>query len=57
MPLVKVFVRKGKSPEYLRLLSDGIHSALMEAAGVPEDAKFHIVHGTPDQAAGICLQM
>jgi len=44
MPLVKIFLRKGKPPEYLRLMSDAIHSALVTAAGVPEDDKFHLIH-------------
>jgi len=44
MPLVKVFLRKGKSPEYVRLMSDAIHEALVSAAGVPEDDKFQVIH-------------
>lgn len=43
MPLVKIYLRKGKPPEYLRLVSDAIHSALVTEAGVPEDDKFHVV--------------
>jgi phenylpyruvate tautomerase PptA (4-oxalocrotonate tautomerase family) len=43
MPLVKVFLRKGKPPEYLRLLSDAIHAALVSEAGIPEDDKFHLL--------------
>lgn len=44
MPLVKIFLRKGKPPEYLRLMSDAIHEALVSEAGVPEDDKFHLIH-------------
>lgn len=43
MPLVKIFLRKGKPPEYLRLMSDAIHEALVSEAGVPEDDKFHLI--------------
>ena len=31
MPFVRISLLKGKSPEYLRALSDGIHRALVEA--------------------------
>lgn len=44
MPLVKIHLRKGKSEEYLRLVSEAIHDALVTEAGVPPDDKFHIVH-------------
>jgi phenylpyruvate tautomerase PptA (4-oxalocrotonate tautomerase family) len=44
MPLVKIFLRKGKPPEYVRLMSEAIHAALVSEAGVPEDDKFHVIH-------------
>ena len=44
MPLVKIFLRKGKPPEYVRLMSEAIHEALVTAAGVPEDDRFHLIH-------------
>lgn len=44
MPLVKVFLRKGKPSEYLRLMSDAIHSALVTEAGIPDDDRFHVIH-------------
>ena len=43
MPLVKVYLRKGKSPEYLGLLSDAVHAALVDEAGIPEDDRFHVI--------------
>jgi 4-oxalocrotonate tautomerase len=43
MPLVKVFLRKGKPPEYLRLMSEAIHAALVREAGIPEDDRFHLI--------------
>jgi phenylpyruvate tautomerase PptA (4-oxalocrotonate tautomerase family) len=36
MPLVKVSLRKGKSPAYKRALLDGIHGALVEAFVIPD---------------------
>jgi phenylpyruvate tautomerase PptA (4-oxalocrotonate tautomerase family) len=43
MPLVKIYLRKGKSPEYLRSVSDAVHQALVAAANVPSDDRFHII--------------
>jgi phenylpyruvate tautomerase PptA (4-oxalocrotonate tautomerase family) len=41
MPFVRISLLKGKSPEYLRALSDGIHRALVEAFDVPPADRFH----------------
>jgi len=46
MPLVKIHLRKGKGEEYVRLVSEAIHDALVTEASVPPDDKFHIVHQT-----------
>ncbi len=43
MPLVKIYLRKGKSREYLRSVSDAVHQALVAAANVPPDDRFHII--------------
>jgi phenylpyruvate tautomerase PptA (4-oxalocrotonate tautomerase family) len=37
MPLVKIEMRKGKSPEYKKALMDGIHRALVDCFKIPED--------------------
>lgn len=42
MPLVKIHLRKGKGEEYLRLVGDAIHEALVSAAGAPPDSKLQI---------------
>lgn len=44
MPFVKVYLRKGKSPEYLAALSDSIHQALVSQANVPADDRFQVIH-------------
>ncbi len=44
MPLVKIHLRKGKSPDYLQSVSDSVHGALVSQANVPADDKFHIIH-------------
>ena len=44
MPLVKIHLRKGKREEYIRLVSEAIHDALVIEASVPPEDKFHLVH-------------
>ena len=44
MPLTRISLAKGKSPEHLRGLSDGLHQALVEAFDVPPDDRFQIIH-------------
>lgn len=43
MPLVRIDLAVGKSPEYRRALCDGVHRALVEATGIPEGDRFQIV--------------
>jgi 4-oxalocrotonate tautomerase len=43
MPLVRITLRRGRSPEFLRDLSEGVHAALVAQANVPADDKFHII--------------
>jgi 4-oxalocrotonate tautomerase len=43
MPLVKIYLRKGKSREYLRSVSDAVHQALVATANVPPDDRFHVI--------------
>jgi 4-oxalocrotonate tautomerase len=43
MPLVRIDLRRGKSPEYRRALADGVYAAMREAIGIPENDRFIIV--------------
>lgn len=43
MPLVRITLRKGRSPEYLREVGNAIHDALVSQANVPPDDRFHII--------------
>lgn len=40
---MKIYLRKGKSPEYLAALSDSVHQALVSQANVPADDRFHVI--------------
>ena len=44
MPLVNIHLIEGKGEQYLQGLSKVIHCSLMDAWGIPEDDKFHIIH-------------
>lgn len=43
MPLVTISLRKGRTPEAIRSISDGVHEALVTQANVPADDRFHII--------------
>lgn len=44
MPYSRISLLKGKSPEYIKALSDCIHQALVEAFEVPVDDRFQVIH-------------
>lgn len=43
MPFVKIYLRRGKSPEYLRSIGDAVHDALVATANVPADDRFQVI--------------
>jgi 4-oxalocrotonate tautomerase len=47
MPLVRITLRQGKSPEQLRGLSAAVHQALVTTANVPPDDLFHVIDEVP----------
>jgi phenylpyruvate tautomerase PptA (4-oxalocrotonate tautomerase family) len=42
MPFVKVYLREGKSEEFVRSAGDAIHRALVSEASVPADDRFQV---------------
>ncbi|POZ61934.1 tautomerase family protein [Chromobacterium alticapitis] len=44
MPYVRISLLKGKPPQYLRALADGIHQAMAECFDVPPADRFQLVH-------------
>lgn len=44
MPLARISLLRGKSPQYLRQLSDSVHQALVDAFEVPPDDRFQVIH-------------
>jgi 4-oxalocrotonate tautomerase len=43
MPLVRITLRKGKSPEFLRDAANAVHEALVAQANVPADDRFQVI--------------
>ena len=45
MPLVNISIPKGKSPEYVKAIADGVNSAVLAAfEGFPPDDRYQIIH-------------
>ncbi|QHE88792.1 tautomerase family protein [Hydrogenophaga sp. BPS33] len=44
MPFARISLLRGKSPEYVRMLADRVHQALVEAFEVPLDDRFQAIH-------------
>jgi len=53
MPLVNISILKGKSPEYIKAIADGVNSAVIETMGFPEDDRYQIIHQLDPE----CLQL
>jgi phenylpyruvate tautomerase PptA (4-oxalocrotonate tautomerase family) len=47
MPLVRITLRQGQSPDFLRTAANAIHAALVETANVPADDQFQIIDEVP----------
>src|SRR4030095_4472549 len=45
MPLVRIFLREGTTPEYRRAIGDGVHRAMVETIAIREDDHFQVVSG------------
>jgi 4-oxalocrotonate tautomerase len=43
MPLVRIDLRHGSSPEYRKALGDGVHRAMIEAIAIPPDDRFQVI--------------
>lgn len=51
MPLVRISLRQGTTPEYRKAIADGVHRAMLEALAVPTDDRFQVI--TEHDAAGL----
>jgi len=49
MPLVRIDLREGTSPEYRKALVDGVHRAMIEALAIPPDDRFQVLTEHPPE--------
>jgi 4-oxalocrotonate tautomerase len=47
MPLVRISLREGASPEYRKALGDGVHKALIESIAIPPGDRFQVITQYP----------
>ena len=47
MPLVRIDLREGTSPEYRNALGEGVHRAMIEALAIPPDDRFQVITEHP----------
>jgi 4-oxalocrotonate tautomerase len=43
MPLVRISLREGTSPEYRKAIADGVHRALVDAIALPPGDRFQVI--------------
>ena len=43
MPLVRISLREGKTPEYRRAVADSVHDAMVATIGIPKDDRFQVI--------------
>ncbi len=43
MPLVRISLLQGTTPEYRKAIGDGVHRAMVEALAIPPDDKFQVI--------------
>jgi phenylpyruvate tautomerase PptA (4-oxalocrotonate tautomerase family) len=53
MPLVTISILKGKSPDYIKAVADGVNAAVIDTMGFPDDDRYQIIH----QLDSECLQL
>lgn len=47
MPLVRIDLREGTSPDYRKALGDGVQRAMIEALALPPDDRFQVITEHP----------
>jgi 4-oxalocrotonate tautomerase len=43
MPLVRISLREGTTPEYRKAIADGVHQAMIDAIAVPTKDRFQVI--------------
>lgn len=50
MPLVRIDLHQGTSPEYRKAIADGVHQAMIESIAIPPDDRFQVITEHPPGA-------
>lgn len=48
MPMTKIYLHEGSTPEHRIAISDAIHQSLVDVLGIPDDDKYHVFHEMRD---------
>src|SRR5216683_6385284 len=43
MPLVRISLREGTTPEYRKAIAEGVHQAMVEAMAIPPKDRFQVI--------------
>ena len=43
MPLVRIDLREGTTPEYRKAIADGVHQAMIDAIAIPPKDRFQVI--------------
>jgi len=49
VPFVRIDVAEGKTAEELTRIADGVHTALVDAIGIPQDDRFQVINVVPKE--------
>jgi len=49
VPFVRIDVAEGKTAEELTGIADGVHTALVDAIGIPQDDRFQVINVVPKE--------
>ena len=47
MPLVRISLRQGSTPEFRKAIADGVHRAMVETIAVPAEDRFQVINEYP----------
>jgi 4-oxalocrotonate tautomerase len=47
MPLVRISLRQGTSPDYRKAIAEGVHRALIDAIAIPPGDRFQVIDEYP----------
>jgi len=49
MPLVRIDLLKGTSPQYRKAIADGVHQAMIDTLAIPPDDRFQVISEHPSE--------